>query len=65
MVLGSIVLTCDLLSSLALETLLNIGPSAVQQTLAHLHSIIIVPESNIQTIQLLHPSFADFLIDPK
>jgi hypothetical protein len=30
----------------------------------HLHSIIILPENDTQTIRLLHPSFFDFITNP-
>lgn len=65
MILGSIVLLQDPLSSTSLECLLKLQPNTVLQTLGHLHSTILVPENDIQPIRLLHPSFVDFLTDPK
>jgi hypothetical protein len=63
-VLGSIILLRDPLSSCALEKLLNLRPKTVRQTLRHLHSVIMVPENDAQVIRLLHPSFFDFMTDP-
>jgi hypothetical protein len=64
MVLGSIILLRDVLSSSALEQLLNLRPTTVRQTLRHLHSVVMVPEDDSQVIRLLHPSFFDFMTDP-
>jgi hypothetical protein len=64
MVLGSIILLRDPLSSYSLEHLLNLRPTTVRQTLRHLHSVVTVPESDSQVIRLLHPSFFDFMTDP-
>jgi hypothetical protein len=63
-VLGSIIFLQDPLSPLALEWLLNLTPRTVRETLAHLQSVIIVPENDVQIIRLLHPSFVDFMTDP-
>jgi hypothetical protein len=71
LVMGSIILLRDPLSTRSLERLLNMnsedvesshGP--VQTTLIYLHSVVILPEDDMQVIRLLHPSFFDFLIDP-
>jgi hypothetical protein len=64
MVLGTIVLIRNPLSSLALEALLNLRASSVRETLVHLHSVVIVPEDEMQGIRLLHPSFFDFITNP-
>lgn len=64
MVLGSIVLLRNPLSSLALEALLNLRARTVRETLVHLHSVIIVPDHEIRVIRLLHPSFFDFITNP-
>jgi hypothetical protein len=61
-VLGSICLLQDPLSSVALERLLCLN--GVRQTLLYLHSVIIVPEDKAGMIRLLHPSFFDFITDP-
>jgi len=64
MVLGTIVLLRDPLSLRALEALLNLVESTVQETLMRLHSVVIVPEDDCQVIRLLHPSFFDFITNP-
>jgi hypothetical protein len=38
-------------------------PRTAQQTLQHLHSVVMVPDNNTKVIQLLHPSFFDFMMD--
>ncbi|TDL14001.1 hypothetical protein BD410DRAFT_682532, partial [Rickenella mellea] len=62
--LGSIIHLQDPLSPPALEHLLDLHPKTVRQTLLHLHSVIIVPETDSDVIRLLHPSFFDFITDP-
>ncbi|KAJ7926277.1 hypothetical protein B0H13DRAFT_2313603 [Mycena leptocephala] len=61
MVLGSIVHLQDPLSIVALEQLLGLAPGRVRETLLHLHAVVIVPDDHNHVIQLLHPSFADFI----
>ncbi|TFY75521.1 hypothetical protein EWM64_g8491 [Hericium alpestre] len=63
MVLGSIVLVRDRLSPLSLEVLLGLERDTVRKTLRQLHSLVIVPEDDNDTIRLIHPSFQDFLTD--
>ena len=63
-VLGTIIFLQDPLSPLALESLLHLNRNTVRETLAHLQSVIIVPENDAHIIRLLHPSFFDFLTDP-
>ena len=63
-ILGSIVFLQEPLSLVSLENLLGLPPSAVQQTLMHLCSIIILPDNKNQPIRLHHPSFVDFITDP-
>ncbi|KDR67842.1 hypothetical protein GALMADRAFT_105493 [Galerina marginata CBS 339.88] len=65
LILGTIVLLQDPLSTVSIEHLLNLRQSTVRQILRHLHSIILVPENITEPIRLLHPSFADFIIDSK
>jgi hypothetical protein len=62
-VLGTLVLLFDSLESASLEALLGLDESTVPLTLLHLHSIAIVPDVGGGPIQLIHPSFHDFLID--
>ncbi|KAJ7112463.1 WD40-repeat-containing domain protein, partial [Mycena epipterygia] len=61
MVLGSIVHLEDPLSMIALERLLGLSRARVRETLLHLHAVLIIPEDENHVIQLLHPSFADFI----
>jgi hypothetical protein len=56
LILGSIVFLRDPLSALSLELLLKLTANTV-------HSVIIVPENDVQVIRLLHPSFFDFMTD--
>jgi hypothetical protein len=63
-VLGSIILLRDPLSPSALEQLLDLRPMTVRSTLQHLHSVVVVPEIEVQVIRILHPSFFEFMTDP-
>ena len=63
-VLGTIIFLQDPLSPPTVESLLHLTQNTVRETLAHLQSVIIVPENDRQIIRLLHPSFFDFLTDP-
>jgi hypothetical protein len=60
-ILGSIAFLQQPLSLASLSILLGLAPSAVRKTLVHLCSILILPDSNTQPIQLHHPSFVDFI----
>jgi hypothetical protein len=60
-ILGSILHLCDPLSTVALDNLLGLSLGQVKETLLRLHSLVIVPDSDDQSIRLLHPSFFDFL----
>src|SRR5882762_974048 len=62
-VLGTIALLFDRLDPDSLEALLCLEEGTVWSTLEHLHSIAIVPEARGGCVQLIHPSFHDFLID--
>jgi hypothetical protein len=64
MILGSISLIRQPLSPVALENLLGLKSSTVRETLVNLHSVVIVPDDDIGTIRLLHPSFFDFITSP-
>ena len=61
MVLGSIVFLQEPLSPLSLGNLLGLTPSTVRQTVMHLCSILLLPDSDTRPIQLHHPSFVDFI----
>jgi NACHT domain len=62
-VLGAVVVLFDPLNPGSLEALLDLDKSMVRLTLRHLHSIIIVPDDRGGSVQLLHLSFRDFLVD--
>jgi len=61
-VLGTVVLLFDPLGPESLEALLDLEEKTVRSTLRHLHSIAIVPNVGDGPVQLLHPSFGDFLV---
>ena len=61
MILGTIVSLQEPLSLVSLEHLLCLAPSTARQTLVHLHSILILPDSDTEPIRLHHPSFVDFI----
>ncbi|KAF7340443.1 WD40 repeat-like protein [Mycena venus] len=63
-VLGSILHLRDPLSPVALDNLLGLNPGRVKETLLRLHSLVIMPDNDDQSIRLLHPSFFDFLTEP-
>jgi hypothetical protein len=62
-VLGTIIFLQDPLSPFALQELLNLTPNTVRETLVHLQSVVIIPETDVQVIRLIHPSFFDFMTD--
>jgi hypothetical protein len=62
-VVGSIVVLFEPLSAQYLSTLVDTPLSSVEETLKGLHSVLAVPEKSNDTVQLLHLSFRDFLID--
>ena len=64
MILGTIVSLQEPLSLVSLERLLWLAPSTARQTLVHLHSILVLPDSDTEPIRLHHPSFVDFIIQP-
>jgi hypothetical protein len=64
MVLGSVALLCSPLSPSDLEQLLNLH-NPLNNTLRHLQSVVVVPNDQNEVVHLIHPSFHDFLIDPK
>ena len=61
-VLGSVVLLCNPLSPSNLEQLLGLH---IGITLQELQSVVILPNDNSKVMRLIHPSFHDFLTDPK
>lgn len=62
-VVGSIVVLFEPLSPQYLSALVDTPLSSVEETLKDLHSVLAVPKKNNETVQLLHLSFRDFLID--
>jgi hypothetical protein len=63
-VLGSIVLLRNPMSSSDLEQLLGLTVP-LHITIEPLQSVVIVPQHNNDIVYLIHPSFHDFLINPK
>jgi hypothetical protein len=61
LILGTIALLRDPLASLSLEHMLNLETGTIQNTLMHLHSVIIVPDDDTQVIRFVHKSFFDFI----
>ncbi|KAG8927062.1 hypothetical protein FRC01_008062 [Tulasnella sp. 417] len=64
-VLETIVLLRDPLSSGSLEALLSLKKGTVRSAITHLHSVLVVPEILDGQIRVFHPSFQDFLTNPK
>ena len=64
-VVGSIVILSDVLSVPLLASLLTLPARVVHITLTSLHSLLNIPNDPSSPIRLLHPSFRDFLLDPK
>jgi len=62
-VLGAVLLVFDPLSMDALSTLL--GVSNIPSTLRSLHSLLLVPKSKADPVQIFHKSLPDFLMDSK
>jgi hypothetical protein len=63
-VVGPIVTMQDPLSVASLAELLGKAVATLRRTLAKLHSVLDVPDADSSVIQLLHPSFRDFLLSP-
>jgi hypothetical protein len=59
-----VALLYDPLSPSNLEQLLRM-PTKVNDTLQQLQSVVVLPSDNNEAMHLIHPSFHDFLIDPK
>jgi hypothetical protein len=62
-VVGSIVTAPDTFSLESLAELLNMNLKSIRSTLRPLHSVLSVPTETNKPVQLLHPSFRDFLIN--
>ena len=63
-VVGPIVILFDPLSYISLAELIGVPPHSVLAILDNLRSVLDVPASQDHPIQLLHPSFRDFLLRP-
>ncbi|EKM60103.1 uncharacterized protein PHACADRAFT_206301 [Phanerochaete carnosa HHB-10118-sp] len=65
-VLGSIVVIKDPLPPTGLSRLLGLSTDTVRSSLAHLHSVLVVPAAreSAENIRIIHPTFAEFLLDP-
>ena len=65
LVVGAILLVFDPLSSKALSELFkNCGtPTRISNTLRSLHSLLLVPNNEVDPIRIFHKSFPDFLTD--
>jgi hypothetical protein len=62
LVLGSIVVLSESLSTFSLGGLLNIPLEDLNQTLEDLHSVLNIPRDKTEPLRLHHPSFRDFLL---
>lgn len=65
LVVGSLVTLENPLSASALAGLLQIPLSTVNGALETLHSVLSIPHTALEPVQLLHLSFRDFLVDPE
>ena len=62
-VVGPIVVLFDTLACTSLAKLINTPDRDMLAILSNLHSILDIPENQSHPIQLLHPSFRDFLLN--
>lgn len=62
---GSIIVLFSSLSTVTLGGLFLALSSTINITLSLLKSVLNVPENQTSPIQLLHPSFRDFLVNPE
>jgi len=63
-VVGTILLISNPLSIKGLSELLGCDKPHIRNTMRPLHSLLLVPESTEDPIQVFHKSFPDFLLDP-
>lgn len=64
LVVGSIALVLNPLSYADLATLLDITLASVRRSIRSLHSVLIVPKSDLELLRACHKSFPDYLTDP-
>ena len=62
-VVGTVLLIFNPLSVKGLSELLGCSRQHIQNTIRSLHSLLLVPESTEDPIQIFHKSFPDFLLD--
>ena len=62
-IVGSVVLIFDQLSPTSLNSLLGLSTGATQQVLRYLGSVLVLPQDKRGVIEIVHPSFTDFIID--
>ena len=62
-VIGSLTILCEPLSTGTLARLLAVRQEMADLVVRHLHSVLIVPDTQDSPISLFHPSFRDFLHD--
>jgi WD40 repeat protein len=63
LVVASIVLAFNPLSRASLARILGMTSQRISMILYRLHSVLIVPNSDVEPIRICHKSFADFLTD--
>ena len=66
LVVGAVLLVFHPLSRKSLSDLLSScgTPSRISNTLRSLHSLLLVPNSEVEPVRIFHKSFPDFLTDP-
>jgi len=63
LIVGSIVILAEPLSTISLASLLGISKTVVDRRLDPLHSVLSIPSTPNSPVRLLHLSFRDFLLD--
>lgn len=64
-IVGTIILLFDPLPLGAIERLLSIESGSAKKALMRLHSLLAIPNTDTDVPRVLHPSFYDYLTDPK
>ena len=66
LVVGAVLLVLHPLSRKTLSELLNCGtPPHISNALRSLHSLLLIPTSEVEPIRAFHKSFPDFITDPR
>jgi len=63
-VVGTVLLIFNPLPIKSLSEFLGYNPQQIHSTMRSLHSLLLIPESIEDPIQIFHKSFPDFLMDP-